>query len=131
MVPPIAFYVLLMMAEMEDKGDNVPSTTSASESSGVDESMVPATPPAKEDQLGVLTTALTARIELGTNVYLVPAKWYKAFTAWARGETTREPGRVDPQGMLCDVQGVLREGLLEDIDWHASNEQGWNLIQRW
>jgi hypothetical protein len=107
------------------------SVSDSSATDGMDERMLPVTPPAKEDQDIVLTTAFTARLEVGGICYLVPTKWYDSFYAWAKGETPQEPGRVDPVGQLCDPKGNIMEKFVESRDWNVSNEEGWSLIKKW
>lgn len=90
----------------------------------------PSTPPSKQDQLNVLKQSIGARLEISTSVYLFPTKWYDAFYTWARG-TGQSPGRVDPAGVLLDLDGVLKQDAIEGRDWHATNQEGWSLIKRW
>ena len=90
----------------------------------------PSTPPSKQDQLNILKQSILDRLEISSTVYLFPTKWYDAFNAWAGG-TGHDPGRVDPAGVLLDLDGVLREDAIEERDWHATNQQGWSLIKRW
>lgn len=90
----------------------------------------PSTPPSKQDQLNVLKQSILARLEISSSVYLFPTKWYDAFNAWARG-TGQDPGRVDPAGVLLDLDGVLKQDAIEGRDWHAANLEGWSLIKRW
>jgi hypothetical protein len=109
--------------------------SSGLESSGLDfsgmEESIPSTPPSKEDQLKMLNTALTARLEISSTVYLIPAKWCTQFNAWARGDTQQQPTRVNPVVDLCDSQGNLVPEKIETRDWLASNEDGWSLIRKW
>lgn len=90
----------------------------------------PSTPPSKVDQLNILQKSILARLEISSTVYLFPTKWYDAFHSWAR-ECGQDPGRVDPAGVLLDLDGVLREDAIEDRDWRVTNQEGWSLIQRW
>jgi hypothetical protein len=114
--------------------------TSGLESSGLElsgldssemEESIPSTPPSKEDQLKMLNTALTARLEISSTAYLIPAKWCTQFNVWATGGTTQQPTRVNPLVDLCDSQGNLLPDKLETRDWLASNEDGWSLIRKW
>lgn len=90
----------------------------------------PSTPPSKVDQLNILQNSILACLEISSTVYLFPTKWYDAFNSWAR-ETGQDPGRVDPAGVLLDLDGVLREDAIEGRDWRVTNQEGWSLIQRW
>jgi hypothetical protein len=105
--------------------------TAASDAGTNEDSTIPSTPPSKEEQLNILKMSFVARLDAGASVYLVPVKWFLAFAAWARGETGQEPGSVDPVPQLCDANGELSENALENRDWHATTEEGWNLIKRW
>src|SRR5215471_11416426 len=89
----------------------------------------PSTPPSKQDQLNILKQSTVAPLEISTTVYLFPTKWYDAFSAWARG-AGQDPGRVDPAGVLLELDGVLREDAIEERDWLVTNQQGWSLITR-
>jgi|SRR5579859_481544 len=102
-----------------------------SESSSMVDESAPATPPTKEDQLKTLEESIVARLEVDKTVFLVPMKWYVSFKTWAKGDTASEPGRVDPEGQLCDPDGVLSEMSVEGKDWWVVNEEGWNLIKKW
>jgi hypothetical protein len=95
-----------------------------------DETTVLSTPPSKEAQLNVLKMSFVARLQAGATVYLVPVKWFLAFASWARGETGQEPGSVDPAAQLCE-NGEVSFFAVENRDWHATTEEGWNLIKRW
>jgi len=103
-------------------GDDSPSTTSMPDTPQ---------PPSREEQLNTLRTTFTARLEIGTTVYLVSTRWFSKFSAWARGDQQEEPGPCDPVSVLCDDDGVVREGLVEDADYHMTSEDGWSLIKTW
>ena len=112
-----------------DQPVDAPITESSSESA--DDSLpMPSTPPSKQDQLNLLERSILAPIEISSTVYLFPKKWYDAFQSWATG-TAQDPGRVDPAGVLLDLDGVLREDATEGQDWIATNDEGWSMIKRW
>jgi hypothetical protein len=73
----------------------------------------------------------TARLQIGSTVYLVPSRWFQMFTHWARGDQGEEPGPCDPVSVLCDGDRVLKEDLVEDADYHITTEDGWSLIKTW
>lgn len=114
----------------EEDANAMNVTINDTSSGSVDGDVVPSTPPTKEEQLNILKSSFTARLTISSTLYLIPTKWYEAFSAWAQG-TAQEPGRVDPRPILCDAYGVLREDVVEDKDWLATNEDGWCLIRRW
>jgi hypothetical protein len=90
----------------------------------------PSTPPSKQDELNILEQSILAGLEISSTVYLFPTKWYDAFTSWARG-AGHDPGRVDPAGVLLDLDGVLKEDVIEQRDWLVTNQEGWSMIKRW
>lgn len=80
-------------------------------------------------QLSTLKMSFVANLEIGSTVYLVPVKWFLAFSAWAKGQGG-EPGVLDPASILCDADGVIKEDVLEGTDYHLANEKGWNMIKQ-
>src|SRR5271170_2084931 len=106
-------------------------SSSASSSSSSSEIIIPSTPPGKEDQLKILKAAMLERLEIGATVYLLPTKWFDAFTNWAQGRGGGQPSRVDPLPVLCDQDGVILESAQESRDYHIITQDAWSLIQRW
>jgi len=82
----------------------------------------------RELQLNMLKMSFVANLEIGSTVYLVPVKWFLAFTAWAKGQGG-EPGVPDPASILCDADGVIKEDMSEGTDYHLVDEEGWNMIK--
>ena len=83
----------------------------------------------REIQLNTLKMSFIAKLEIGSTVYLVPVKWFLAFTLWAKGQGG-EPGPLDPGRTLCDGDGVIQDNLLESKDYYLANEEGWNMIKQ-
>ena len=110
---------------------NETTGTTATASSTADEPTLSTPPPVdKHGQWDIFTRSVSATLEVGLAVYLVPKKWYNNFAAWAQ-ESGQEPGRVDPVAVLCDLDGALLEGSTENRDWVAVNQEGWSMVQQW
>jgi hypothetical protein len=88
-------------------------------------------PPSREEQYKAIDATFIARLEIGSTVYVVPAKWVKTFKQWARGLQQQKPGPCDPVPQLCDQDGVVKAGLVEDADYYFTTEEGWSIIKAW
>jgi len=111
-------------------GNNENENTTASSTSSENMAVIPSTPPTKLDQLNLVKRAMMQRLEVGATVYLLPAKWFDAFTLWTRS-AAGHPSRVDPLAVLCDQDGVVLHSAQEGRDYHIVNQEAWSLIQRW
>ena len=99
------------------------------QSTTVPTSMPPMTRPlSPSEQANLLRLAMIQRLHLDQTVYLIPTKWYNAFSRWTTGGGPA-PGPVDPKAALLDSDGVLFDNVIEDRDWLFVNQRAWDMIK--